>query len=102
MQPVAIPPALRQKADREVSGFAAFSELGLIILSIEPGSPAEQASLQLGDILVALDQRPLGDIDDLQAVLSENVDRSVSALILRGGEAIQVSITIVERGKKEN
>ncbi len=86
---------------REKSGMQAAS--GLIVLSVEPGSPADQASLQLGDVLMALDGKPVSDIDELQTVLrGDTVGRSVRATLMRGGEKVEAQITISERVKKAN
>ena len=96
MQPIPIPAELRKKA-----GFA--SESGLIVLNVVSGSPAEEAGIQLGDILVALDAKPIIDVEELQAVLrGENVDRTLNAVLIRGGEALRTAIKVVERPRKAN
>jgi S1-C subfamily serine protease len=96
MQPIPIPAGLREK-----TGFA--SESGLIVLNVVSGSPAEEAGVQLGDILVALDAKPMTDVEELQAVLrGENVGRSLNAVFVRGGETVQTVINVAERPKKAN
>ncbi len=96
VQPVRIPANLRSKVE-------AGTESGLILLNVEPDSPAEAANLQVGDILVSVDGRTVGDIEDLQASLrGDVVGQTVRALVIRGGEPATVSITIAERAKKEN
>jgi S1-C subfamily serine protease len=96
MQPIPIPAGLREK-----SGLA--SESGLIVLNVVSGSPAEDAGVQLGDILVALDAKPITDIEDLQAVLrGENVDRTLNAVFIRGGQAVQTAIKVAERPARAN
>ncbi len=96
MQPIVIPAGLREK-----TGYT--SESGLIVLSVESGSPAEEAGVQLGDILIALDAKPITDVDELQASLrGENVGRSLRALFVRGGETVDKQIKIAERARKPN
>lgn len=91
MQPVSIPESLRNKTGTNV-------EAGLMLLSVEPDSPAEQAGLQLGDIFVSLDDKTVGDIDDLQAFLTgEWVGATLAAVLIRGGEIVRVSLTVGER-----
>lgn len=94
LQPVAIPAALQQKiGDRH--------ESGLIILSVEPGSPAEHAGMQLGDILISLDGKALSDVDDLQnALRGESVGQTMKVALVRGGESVETDITISERSRK--
>src|SRR5882762_1336195 len=38
---------------------------GLVLLEVEPGSPAAQASLMAGDILLGTEEKPFQSIDDL-------------------------------------
>ncbi|MBV8829015.1 MAG: serine protease [Acidobacteriaceae bacterium] len=96
VQPVAIPESLRAKiGDDQTSG--------LIVLTVETQSPAEQGSLQIGDILVSLDGKPLADVDDLhQALRGEIVGKRSELLILRGGEALRREIEISERARKSD
>ena len=94
LQTVAIPAALREKIRTQ-------QESGLIILSVEDDSPARKAGLELGDILLSLDSKPLADTDDLQNELrGERVGQTVTVVLLRGGERMEKHITISERAKR--
>jgi S1-C subfamily serine protease len=94
LQPVAILKSLRDRHGIE-------AESGLIVLSIEADSPAEQAGLQLGDVLISIDGRALEDVDDLQSLLrGDAVGKTVRAKLLRGGEPVESDITIGERVQK--
>jgi S1-C subfamily serine protease len=46
-------------------------ESGILVVSIEPGSPAQRAGLLEGDVIVAYDGRPIAGIDDLHRLLTE-------------------------------
>jgi S1-C subfamily serine protease len=46
-------------------------ESGILVMSIEPGSPAQRAGLAEGDIIVAYNGQPIGSIDDLHRQLTE-------------------------------
>jgi S1-C subfamily serine protease len=46
-------------------------ESGILVVSIEPGSPAQRAGLLEGDVIVAYDGRPITGIDDLHKLLTE-------------------------------
>lgn len=94
LQPVAILKSLRDRHGIE-------AESGLIVLSIEADSPAEQAGLQLGDVLISIDGKALEDVDDLQSLLrGDAVGKTVRAKLLRGGDPGEANITIGERVKK--
>lgn len=72
---------------------------GLMIMSIEPDSPAQQGGLLLGDIVVALDGEPLAEVEELQDRLTgERVGREVPVRVIRAGAPIEVKVTIGERG----
>jgi len=73
-------------------------ETGLLLVSVEPNSPAEQAKLYMGDTIVALAGKPVRHLDDLFATLSgDRVDTAVPVKILRGGQTQELSVTIGER-----
>jgi S1-C subfamily serine protease len=75
-------------------------ETGLLIVSVEPGSPADKAGLVLGDTLVSLDGAPVGQLDDLLGALSgEAVGKTMEARIVRGGSLQQVAVSIGDRPK---
>jgi S1-C subfamily serine protease len=74
------------------------SQTGIMIMRVEPESPAERAGLTLGDVLVALNETPVRDIDDLQAYLAgEHIGEALKASIIRGGALAEVVIGVGER-----
>lgn len=74
-------------------------ETGLLVVSVEPGSTADDAGLVLGDTIVALDGEPMRYLDDLLSRLSgDTVGKSVAVKIVRGGAVQEVTATIGERG----
>ena len=61
-------------------------ETGLIVVTVEPDGPAARAGVLLGDVLVALDGAPVGDLEDVQACLgSDRIGAAVPALLDPGG-----------------
>jgi S1-C subfamily serine protease len=71
---------------------------GLLLVWLEEGSPAAQAGLLVGDIIVGLGGEPVADHTDLQhALLGEAVGTATPAEILRGGEPMTVEVTIGHR-----
>jgi S1-C subfamily serine protease len=91
MQPVQLPAALRQRLNLP-------NQYGVIVLSVEPEGPADKSGLLVGDVLVALGGAPVSDTDDVQAALgSERVGQPLDASLIRGGELMQLIITVGER-----
>jgi S1-C subfamily serine protease len=71
---------------------------GLLLVSVESGSPADGAGLFMGDTIVALDNQPVRHHDDLLALLGgDRVGSSVPVRIIRGGQVQEVHVTIGER-----
>ncbi len=71
---------------------------GLLLVSIEKGSPAEAAGLMVGDILVAINSQAVSDHDALMIHLSgETVQQAILVQVLRGGQPVEVSVTVGER-----
>lgn len=88
-QPVYLPEA--QRAGRP-------QETGLLIVRVEPDSPAANADLLLGDVLVGLDGQPVHDVDDLQTLLAgERVGKAVPVEVIRGGALQTLTVTVGTR-----
>jgi S1-C subfamily serine protease len=74
------------------------SEIGLIVVSLEPDAPAARAGLLLGDVLVAIDGQPVTGADDAQAIVaSRRAGSTLAAAVLRGGAPVDIAITLGER-----
>ena len=70
---------------------------GVLVLSVERGSPAERAGLMEGDVIVGFDGRPVGSIDMLQKMLTdERVGVACPVEILRGAEKLVLPIRPAE------
>ena len=76
---------------------------GLIVLSSEPDGPAARAGVLIGDILVALAGKSVSDTDDIQTTLDGgSVGKPIRARIVRGGQAIELDITVGDRPRRED
>jgi S1-C subfamily serine protease len=79
---------------------AAKQESGLLILAVEPQSPAERAGLLQGDTLLALDGTTTTDMVTLQAGLRKLQPGATQRLrIVRAGQVTEVSITLGEASR---
>jgi serine protease Do len=57
---------------------------GLVVLEVEPGSPADLASLLPGDILLGVEEKPFTAIEDLAGALQGGGPRVLRVEFLRG------------------
>lgn len=94
LQPIAIPEHLRSKLNLAGS-------TGLIAITVENDSPAGRAGMSIGDVLLELGGRATHRTENVQEVLSsESVGRKIGARILRGGNPVEIEITIAERPRR--
>jgi S1-C subfamily serine protease len=71
---------------------------GLLIISVEAGSPAAEAGLALGDTIVTLGGHAIVRHEDLLAALSGDVVGQKEVVrILRGGQTQELTVKIGER-----
>jgi S1-C subfamily serine protease len=73
-------------------------ETGLLVGSVVPGSPAEQAGMFLGDTIVGVAGEPVRHHDDLLSKLSgDRVGQAILLRIVRSGQVQEVEVVIGER-----
>ncbi|MDP9105589.1 MAG: S1C family serine protease [Candidatus Eremiobacteraeota bacterium] len=71
---------------------------GVIVLGVEPKSPADQGGLIVGDIMTAIGGKPVEDADDVHAQLGAGtVGKQLALDVRRGGSPHQVQVTVGER-----
>jgi serine protease Do len=91
LQLVGVPEKLRAETGRAAKS-------GLMVLSIEPGTSAEEGGLELGDILVASGETLLEDPETLQGVLrGDAVGKPMKFTVLRAGRAVEIELRIAAR-----
>src|SRR6266853_1479383 len=70
---------------------------GMLVLSVEPHSPAQRADVRPGDVLVGYAGRTVAGIDDLHRLLvEEQVGIPAPLMVLRGGEILTLAIVAEE------
>ncbi len=92
-QPVHIPE--RQRDGRSETA-------GLLVTGVAVGTPAEQAGLLVGDIVVGFAGTSVDEPESLLALLTgDRVGHATPVVVLRGGRGLEVSVTVGERSDKE-
>lgn len=74
------------------------NQAGIMVVSVDPGSAADQAGMLLGDVMVALDDTPLESLQQIQALLGpQSVGQTLNLKLLRGGQLQTAKVTVGER-----
>jgi S1-C subfamily serine protease len=72
-------------------------EEGLIVLSVESGTPAKKAGLTVGDIVVKLDSKPVRNFYDLRRLLTSKViGKPTTISVLRAEKLTELTVTPTE------
>ena len=80
-----LPPRLAQTLRRRA---------GVEVVEVVDGSPAAEAGLRRGDVIVELASEPVEGVGDLQRLMAaELIGRPVAVRVLRGGETVNLSVT---------
>ena len=67
------------------------------IVSVEPDAPASRAGLHVGDLVVAIGDRPVETVDDVHRLLvAWPIRQALTLTIVRGVERHTVSVTSIE------
>jgi S1-C subfamily serine protease len=91
MQPVRVPQSL-------VAKLSLTSDLGLLVVSLESGGPADRGGLLIGDVLLEIDGAAVSDPADVLAHLGrDRIGQAVATRVIRGGQAKTVNVTVGER-----
>jgi serine protease Do len=70
---------------------------GALVSQVRPGSPAEQAGLQTGDVIVEFNGKPIIDPHNLQNLVERAaLDGDNSVVVLRGGDRQTISVELAE------
>jgi putative serine protease PepD len=76
---------------------------GAQVQDVTPGSPAAEAGLRSGDVIVAIDDEPVNGAESLTAFVRERTAGQESTLtVVRGSSAEQVKVTFAVREETSN
>jgi serine protease Do len=73
-------------------------EAGVVLSDVSPGSPAERAGLKVGDVIVALDGKPMENGRQFRInVYTRGAGQQVVLDVRRGERSLQVRVPVIER-----
>ncbi|MFI3168620.1 MAG: trypsin-like peptidase domain-containing protein [Faecalibacterium sp.] len=86
-------------SDAETAAAYGVNALGIYVYSINEGSAAQAAGLQVGDRLISIQDVEISTLTDLTDVIdSMQVGDQVTILIARSGQMMTVNVTLGEEG----
>lgn len=92
VQPVVLSTRLQQEVGQESA---------LLVVSVEPGSPAEAAEVVMGDAIIRVGDQPVSGHTDLRHLLTgERIGSPVRLGIVRAGQVRNVDVVVGERRLK--
>ena len=93
-----VPPALqRHLRDRLRSGE------GVVVTEVEPGSPAEEAGIEPGDILIRMDDDPIHDPTQFAGLLAMlDPDTRIEFTVIQMGERVRVPVAPTDLAEVES
>jgi S1-C subfamily serine protease len=91
MQSVRLPAALVERLSLP-------NDVGLMVVSAEPGGPADRAGVMIGDVLIAVAGKPVSDPNEVLSLLGgDQIGKTLATRIIRAGESKTLDVTIGER-----
>jgi serine protease Do len=91
LQAVRLPDALREKLQRN-------EKVAAMVMDVHPGGPAHNAGVVIGDILVAIEGKPITRLEDVQLHLAgDSIGNTLAVKFLRGGALQEGNMVVAER-----
>jgi S1-C subfamily serine protease len=94
LQPLWLDDDTRAKLGRKARAIAAVG-------GVDAGSPAADAHIELGDLLLTLDGEPAESVNTLaQRIASTNPGQTITLEVLRGGKPLTINVQVGERPRR--
>lgn len=92
LHPVPLPAAFAATLNRK-------QRSGVMVLTVEPGGPAETGGILAGDVIVDIATHTIADTDDIQSALRGAIGKELPVVVLRGGQRTELRVTVGERSR---
>jgi serine protease Do len=66
---------------------------GVVVTGVEPGSPAAEAMIQAGDVIQAVNRKPVRNVDDFVKIVEKAKGGSLLLLVQRGQNSLFAAVT---------
>jgi S1-C subfamily serine protease len=72
-------------------------ETGVQVMQVEPGKPASRGGLLAGDVIVAMDGKPVRNVDEVHRLLdAASIGRKLPVRAVRGNDVVDLEVTPAE------
>jgi serine protease Do len=69
-------------------------ETGVHVMQVEPGKPADRGGLLPGDVIVAMDTKPVRNVDEVHRLLdASSIGRKLPVKAVRGNDLVELEVT---------
>jgi S1-C subfamily serine protease len=89
VQLVEMTPELREHLGGE-------GEIGVLVSKVLPGTPAKEAGIRVGDLIIAVDGQEVSESTDIRRALADNSGETFDVEVIRDGTPVSVEVTLPE------
>lgn len=99
---VSLPAFAQESGDAWIGSYFRTRNAAALVEGVVPGSPAEKAGLQAGDMITSIDGNAVGSGDDAMRMVAKSAEGTVlSCVVQREDEALKIPIKVGLQGKSE-
>jgi len=66
---------------------------GVVVTGVEPGSPAAEAMIQAGDVIQAVNRKPVRNVDEFVKMVEKGKGETLLLLVQRGANSLFAAVT---------
>ena len=89
--------SLVEISDERTAAQYRVSELGVYIAQISSGSDAQAAGLQVGDLILSINDTEIETVEDVRGIIdNSSVGDQLQVMIYRGGQQQSITVTLTE------
>ncbi len=87
-----------QPVDKDIANYLDIDPRGIVVVGVEPGSPAAKAGIIKYDVITKINEKPVNNYDELQTILKEHkVGDTIMLEVVREGSKMDVSLNLAEK-----
>jgi S1-C subfamily serine protease len=87
-----------QPVDQSIADYLNVENKGIVVVAVEPGSPAEKAGLAKYDVITSINDKAVNNYDELQEILKgHKVGDTIVLEVYRKAKPMIVSLQLAEK-----